>query len=141
MCSSIAEKKESSRRKFPLLCSTLIIAFVIACSLFSWFIFQNPYAPLRQYPNAQNIQTQYTDEDNCCTKTITTFETTDSPDEVYKFYKKEFRFRFKWLSMKKTSGLSYSSFWGCPVGSYSITAVQKSGKTEVTIRLSTHLCI
>jgi hypothetical protein len=141
MCSSIADNKKRSRRIFPLLWGTLIIAIVIGCSLFSWAILQDPYAPLPQYPNAKNIQTQYTDEDFCCTETITTFETTDSPEEVYEFYKKEFRFRIKWRSTTNSSGLFYSSFWGCPVGSYSITASQNSDKTEVTIRLSTHICI
>ena len=141
MGSSKADNEQQSRRIFPLLCGTLFIACLIGCSLFSWVILQDPYAPLPQYPNAKNIQTQYTDEDFCCSETITTFETADSPEEVYEFYKKEFRFRIKWRSTTKTSGLSYSFFLGCPVGSYSITAAQNSDKTEVTIRLSTHICI
>ena len=141
MCSIKAASEKRSRKIFPLLCSTLFIACIIGCSLFSWFILQDPYDPLPEYPNAKNIQTQYTDEDICCTDTITTFETVDSPEEVYEFYKKEFRFRIKWRPSSRTSGLSYSFFLGCPVGSYSITAAKNFDKTEVTIRLSTHICI
>jgi len=139
--SSKADNEKRSRLIFLLLCGTLFIACLIGCSLFSWFILQDPYDPLPEYPNSKNIQTQYTDEDFCCTDTITTFETVDSPDEVYEFYEKEFRFRIKWRPSSRTSCLSYSFFLGCPVGSYSITAVQNGDKTEVTIRLSTHICI
>ncbi len=141
MSSSKADNEQRSRRIFLLLCGTLFIACLIGCSLFSWFILQDPYNPLQEYPNAKNIQTQYIDEDFCCTDTITTFKTVDSPEDVYKFYKKEFRYRIKWRPSSRTSGLSYNFSLGCPVGSYSITSIQKGDKTEVTIRLSTHRCI
>ena len=141
MGSSKVNNEKRSRRKFPLFCSTLIVFCIIGCSLFSWLIFQDPYAPLPEYPNANNIQSQHTEEDFCCTDTITTFETIDKPEEVYKFYKKEFRSRIKWRPSSRTSYLSYSFFLGCPVGSYSITAVQNGDLTQVTIRPSTHICI
>ncbi len=129
------------RRIFPGLCGTLFIAGLIGCLLFSWFIRLDPYRPLPEYPNAQNIQTEYIDDDYCCTETITNYETVDSPEEVYEFYKKEFKSRLKWRSNTKAVGLSYSFSWGCPVGSYLIMSDHIDGITEVTIRLSTHVCI
>jgi hypothetical protein len=139
--SSRINDENRSRRIFPVLCGTLFIAGLIGCLLFSWFILQDAYKPLLEYTNAKNIQTEYTDEDYCCTETITTFETVDSPEEVYEFYRKEFRFRLKWLPTSRKSGLSYSFSLGCPVGSYLISAVQIGEHTKVTIRLSTHVCI
>jgi len=139
--SSRVENENRPRKIFPALCGTIFIVGLFGCLLFSWFILQDAYSPLPEYPNAQNLQTEYTDEDYCCTETITTFETIDSPEEVYDFYKKEFRFRIKWRPTSRVSGLSYSFYLGCPVGSYLITAEQNNGNTEVTIRLSTHVCI
>ena len=135
------DEENRSRKIFPALCGTLLIASLIGCSLFSWFILQDPYKPLPEYPYAKNIQSRYTEDVSCCTETITTFETVDSPAEVYEFYRRAFRFRLKWRPRSSATGLSYSLFLGCPVGSYSITAVQLGDRTEVTIRLSTHICI
>ena len=139
MGSSGVDHENRSRRTFTALCGTLFIAGLIGCLLFSWFILQDPYEPLPEYPYAENIQTQYTDE-YPCTETITTFETLDSPEEVHEFYKKEFRFRLKWRPSSRASDLLYSFSLGCPVGSYLITAVQIGDNTEVTIRLSTQVC-
>ena len=91
------DEENRSRKIFPGVCGTLLITSLIGCSLFSWFILQDPYKPLPEYPYAKNIQSQYTEDVSCCTETITTFETVYSPAEVYEFYRRAFRFRLKYL--------------------------------------------
>lgn len=141
MGSSKSGNENRPRRILPRACIIPVFIVIVGCLLLSWFIFQDANSPLPEYPNAEDIHVEYLDEEYCCTETITTFETVDTPEEVYTFYRDEFKFRFKWRPESTESGLSYSHSMGCPVGSYRITAEQVGDHTEVAIRLSTHVCI
>ncbi|MGD8850463.1 MAG: hypothetical protein PVF18_12100, partial [Anaerolineales bacterium] len=87
MGSSKSGNENRPRRILSRACIIPVFIVIVGCLLLSWFIFQDAYSLLPEYPNAEDIHVEYLDEEYCCTETITTFETVDTPEEVYTFYR------------------------------------------------------
>jgi hypothetical protein len=133
-------KSQSRKSKNWITIALVLFLGVIGLCGLIYFFGQSTYKPLRDYPGANELQS--TVEEDYPSKTITiTFWTEDSPEQIYRFYRRQFLLRPFWRSSKPDEGLRYRFSLGCPVGSYSIQAQRNEDRTFVTIILSTHVCI
>jgi hypothetical protein len=120
----------------------LLASIILAASLrlYSVNVLLDPFSPLAPYPAATNVETTHSDT-YPIRGTVTVFHTDDTPDQVYRFYRTLFFLRPLWRPRAANAGLMYSFSLGCPVGTYTIHAASQGGYTQVTVSLSTHVCI
>lgn len=96
---------------------------------------------LPEYPGAVGRLVSVEEEYPPIGNKLITYETDDSPEEVYEFYADVFRWRWTWVRGDYVGGLLYRHR-GCPASHYIIIATREPGmRTQVEIQLSQMVCI
>ena len=137
-----SETKNKKSKNCFFFALILLIGAIGLCGILFLIIYYCPstYGPIKDYPGANDIQ--FTEEESYPIYTKTTsYWTEDSPEKVYRFYRRQFLFCPYWRYSESDKGLEYSFSLGCPVGGYSIQAQKKNDRTYVIITLKTSVCI